>query len=194
MQHTINKSVFLNEKGSVLVVATLVLFVLSLLGMFALNTTDVEINIAANQQNWEKSFNVSEGGAKLEGTKVGFARTGVNDWYEISDPGEFNQFLIPPGTTPGSTYDPGSDMTETIPNNFDATDADDYKLWPHQNIMNDPADDIYDYAYLVTYLFPDVPPKGYDATNFAGYKFRINGEKKVVIELGGIKVGVISGI
>ena len=82
MRNIINKSVFTfnkkffftaNEKGSVLVVATLVLFVLSLLGMFALNTTDVEINIAANQQNWEKSFNVSEGGAKLEGTKVGYA-------------------------------------------------------------------------------------------------------------------------
>ena len=203
MQYTINKSFFTfnkkfffvtNDKGSVLVVATFVLFILSLLGMFALNTTDIEINIAANQQNWEKSFNVSEGGTKLEGTKVGYTRTGVNDWYEISDPETFNQFLIPPGTTPGSTYDPGSDMTKAIPNNFDNTDADDYQLWPHQNIMGNAADNVYDYTYLVTYLFPDNPPKGYDATNFSGYKFRINGEKKIVIEVGGIKVGVKAGI
>jgi hypothetical protein len=203
MQFSINKPVFTftkkvlftaNEKGSILVVATLVLFILSFLGIFALNTTDVEINIAANQHNWDKSFNVSEGGAKLEGTKVGFARPGVNDWYEISDPGTLNQFLVPPGTTPGSSYDPGSDMTETIPGTFDNAAADDYKLWPCQNIMDDITDNVYDYAYLVTYLFPDTPPKGYDSTNFSGYKFRINGEKKVIIELGGIKVGVKSAL
>ena len=32
------------------------------------------------------------------------------------------------------------------------------------------------------------------SSNFSGYKFRINGEKKISIELGGIKVGVKSGI
>ena len=166
MQYITNKSIFTfnkklsfaaNEKGSILIVATLILFVLSFLGLFALNTTDVEINIASNQQIFEQNFNISEGGAKLEGTKVGYTRTGVNDWYEISDPGLFDQFLVPPGTIPGDPYDPGSDMTKPIPANFDSIAADDYKLWPHQNIMNDPADSVYDYAYLVTYLFPDVP-------------------------------------
>ncbi len=200
MKCIINKFVFIfnkklfftaNEKGSMLVVATLVLFILSLLGMFALNTTEFEINIAANQQSFEKNFNASEGSAKLEGSKVGYARTGVNDWYEISDPGEFNQFLIP---LTDSLYDPGDDMTETIPDPFDDAAADDYKLWPHQNMLDDTGDNVYDYAYLVTYLFPDVPPKGYDSTNFSGYKFRITGEKKAVIEIGGIKVGVKSGI
>lgn len=190
----INKKVIENEKGSILVIAMLVIFVLSLLGTFALNTTDVEIHIAANQQRWEEDFNVSEGSAKLEGSKVGYARTGNNEWYQISDPSLLNQFLVPPGTTPGSFFDPGSDMTENIPANFDSTAADDYKLWPRQNIMDDAADDVYDYAYLVTYLFPDLPPKGYDATSFSGYKFRITGEKKVVVELGGIKVGVKSPI
>jgi len=183
-----------NEKGSILVIAMLVLCVLGLLGTFALNTTDFEINIAANQQNWEKDFNVSEGAANMEGTKVGYARTGVNDWYEISDPETFNQYLVPPGTTPGSSYDPGSDMTKAIPASFDDAAAADYTLWPHQNLLENTADDTFDYAYLVTYLFPDVPPKGYDSSNFSGYKFRINGEKKISIELGGIKVGVKSGI
>jgi len=183
-----------DDKGSVLVVAVLVLFVVSLLGTFALNTTNHEIKIASNQQNWEKDFNVSEGGAKLEGTKIGYTRTGVNDWYEISDPETFNQYLVPPGTTAGSSYDPGSDMTATIPGTFDGTSAGFYNQWPHENILQDIGDNLYDYSYLVTYLFPDVPPKGYDSTTFSGYKFRINGEKTIIIEVGGIKVGVKSGI
>jgi len=183
-------NVLTNENGSILVIAMLLLLVLSLLGTFALNTTEFEINIAANQQNWEKDFNVSEGSAKLEATKVGFARTGVNDWYEISEPDILNQYLVPPNVD----FDPGSDMTQGIPTTFDDAAADDYTLWPRQNMIQDTADNLYDYAYLVTYLFPDIPPKGYDSSTFAGYKFRINGEKTVVVELGGIKVGVKTGI
>ena len=179
-----------NENGSILVIAALMIMILSLFGTFALNTTDYEINIAANQQRFEQDFNTTEGGAKLEGSKVGYARDGVSEWYEISDPETFNQFLVPPN----ASYDPGSDMTVSIPTTFDSTAADDYQMWPHQNLISDITDDTFDYTYLVTYLYPDTPPKGYDASNFSGYKFRINGEKKIVVEIGGIKVGVKSGI
>jgi len=189
-KHISGMVVLRNEDGSILAVAMLLLMVLTLFGTFALNTTDYEINIAANQQSWEQDFNVSEGSAKLEATKVGYARTGVNDWYEISEPDVFNQFLIPPD----ASYDPGSDLSKSIPTNFDTDDAKDYASWPRQNIIGDINDDTYDYAYLVTYLYPDLPPKGYDSSTFAGYKFRINGEKIVVIEIGGIKVGVKSGL
>ena len=34
------------------------------------------------------------------------------------------------------------------------------------------------------------PPKGWDATFFSGYKFRINAQREITIEVGGIKVGV----
>jgi hypothetical protein len=187
-----DQKILTNENGSILLIAMMLLFILSLLGTFALNTTEFEIKIAANQQNWEKDFNISEGSAKLEATKVGYARTGVNEWYEISDPDTFNQYLVPPD----ANFDPGSDMdpTKSIPATFDDAAADDYTLWPRENMIQDPADNLYDYAYLVTYLFPSLPPKGYDSSTFSGYKFRINGERKVIIELGGIKVGVKSGI
>lgn len=179
----------LNEKGFVLIAGVLVLFLLSVLGIWALNTSDFEVKIASNLQQMNNNFNIAEGAAKREGAGVGFARPGVSDWYQISDPETFNQLLLPPS----GSYDPGGDIeiAGDFPDDFDQTD---YRTWPRQNLMRNIADDTYDYAYLVTYLFPDVPPKGYDATNFSGYKFKINGRQRMVVEVGGIKVGVKTGI
>ncbi len=177
-----------NQKGSMLVIAMFCLLILSILGAFALNTSDYEINIAGNQQQWEKNFNISESGATLEGSHVGYAGVnGLNTWYEISDPNIYNLALYP---TTLADYDPsGSDIpvTGTFPDDFDA-DADD--TWPRQNLMSDQTDDDFDYAYLVTYLYPDAAPKGWNATKFSAYKFRINGQRQVIIEMGGQKVGV----
>ncbi len=176
-----------NEKGFALISAILALLIVTVLGVLAINTSVMEIKIAGNQQQWEEDFNLSEGGAEVEATHVGFARSGVGgfSWYEISDPSIFTQNLLPPP----ASYDPYNDITSTKP--FNVVDP---NTWPHQNLMQDANDDKYDYAYLVTYLYPDAPPKGYDASTFSGYKFRINGEKQVIIELGGIKVGVKTGI
>lgn len=185
---------FNNEKGFALISAVLALLVVTLLGILAINTSVMEIKIAGNQQQWEESFNLGEGGAEVEATHVGYARSGVGgfDWYEISDPSILGQYLLPHQ----ASYDPYNDMTTTdnFPSDFDASKAVNSNNWPHQNLMQDANDDKYDYAYLVTYLYPDAPPKGYDASTFSGYKFRINGEKQVIIELGGIKVGVKTGI
>ncbi len=183
-----------NEKGLALISAVLALLVVTVLGILAINTSVMEIQIAGNQQQWQEDFNMSEGGAEVEATHVGYARPGVGgfDWYEISDPSIFDQYLLPPQ----ASYDPYDDMTSTdnFPDDFDNDKADNPNNWPHQNLMQDANDDKYDYAYLVTYLYPDAPPKGYDASTFSGYKFRIDGEKQVVIEVGGIKVGVKIGI
>jgi len=182
------KSPISNENGSLLAVAMFCLLILSIFGTFALNTSDYEINIAGNQQRWEKNFNTSEGGTTLEGAHVGYAGVnGLYTWYEISDPETYNTPLYPSTL---ASYDPsGNDMpiAGTFPNDFD---KDDSNSWPRQNLVSDLADDSYDYAYLVTYLYPDVPPKGMDATKFSSYKFRINGQRQVIIEMGGIKVGV----
>lgn len=180
-----------NEKGLALISAILGLLVVTVLGILAINTSVMEVQIAGNQQQWEENFNLSEGGAEVEATHVGYARSGPGgfSWYEISDPSIYTQSLLPPQ----ASYDPYDDMTVegNFPEEFDAANT---NTWPHQNLMQDANDDKYDYAYLVTYLYPDAPPKGYDASTFSGYKFRINGEKQVVIELGGIKVGVKTGI
>ncbi|MBT6338865.1 MAG: hypothetical protein HOJ48_06165 [Desulfobacula sp.] len=177
-----------SQKGSILVIAMFCLLILSILGIFALNTSDYEINIAGNQQLWGKNFNTSESGASLEGSRIGYAGVnGLNTWYEISDPNIYNRALYPSTST---DYDPsGSDMpvTGTFPDDFNSTDND---TWPRQNLMSDTSDDNFDYAYLVTYLYPDAAPKGWNAIKFSSYKFRINGHRQVIIEMGGQKVGV----
>jgi len=176
------------QKGSILAIAMFCLLVLSILGTFALNTSDYEINIAGNQQQWEKNFNTAESGSIREGSHIGYAGvTGLYTWYEIVDPQIHNLVLNPPTL---SDYDPsGSDMpaSGTFPDDFDADKPD---TWPRQNLMSDTGDDDYDYAYLVTYLYPDAAPKGWNATKFSSYKFRINGQRQVIIETGGSKVGV----
>lgn len=176
------------QQGSILAIAMFCLLVLSILGTFALNTSDYEINIAGNQQQWEKNFNMAESGATMEGSHVGFA--GVNgqySWYEIVDP-QIHNLVLTPSTL--ADYDPsGSDMpiSGTFPDDFNADNA---NTWPRQNLMSDTGDDDYDYAYLVTYLYPDAAPKGWNALKFSSYKFRINGQRQVNIEMGGAKVGV----
>lgn len=177
-----------NQRGYVLIVGMLALCLLSLMGIWALNTSDFEFKIASNLQTRESNLNIAEGAAKQEGAAVGFVRAGFHEWYQISSPETFNQFLYP---STSSEYDPGSDIaTGTFPADFKSTD---YGKWPRQNLLQDPTDDQYDYAYLVTYLHPDNPPKGYDASMFSGYKFRITSKQKRVVEIGGIKVGVKAG-
>ncbi len=185
------KSLIKNEEGSILAIAMFVLLVLSMFGTFALNTSDFEINIAGNQQRWEKNFNLSEGASFKEGSGVGFA--GINGnyiWYQVADPESFNTPLVP---TTLADFDPsnppGSDMPNpgTGPGDFD---IDDSNFWPRQNLLSVNTDEEFDYAYLVTYLFPDIPPKGTSATKFSSYKFRINGQKQMIIEIGGYKIGV----
>ena len=190
-----------NENGSILAIAMFCLLILSIFGTFALNTSDYELNIAGNQQRWEKNFNTSEGGTTLEGSHVGYA--GVNGlyiWFTIVDPEDHNLVLFP---TTAIDYDPSpsqNDMPDPAflplldpdPNTGKATwpQPDVPDNWPRQNLVGDINDNDYDYAYLVTYLYPDAAPKGTDATKFSSYKFRINGQRQVIIEMGGIKVGV----
>ncbi len=178
-----------NEKGYVLVATLLALMAMTATGLWALNTSVFEVDIAANLQQWEEDFNTTEGGTKTEGAKVGYARSDAHSHYQVTDPEEFDQFLLPLN----EDYDPGEDVTVDgdYPDDFN---TDNPNSWPHANLANDNADNTYDYAYRVTYLFPDKPPKGYDVTKFAGYRFRVNSENKTHVEVGGMKVGVKSSI
>lgn len=182
-----------SQEGSILATAMLVLLVLTLLGTIALNTANIEINIAANQQQWEKNFSISEGGTMIQGSGVGYA--GVNgsfSWYELPDPITHHQVLVPADM---NDYDPSND---DLPQGFEIPPDDrlleDPDLWPRQNLSGNNNDDRYDYAYLVTYLYPesssDAGPKGYGLSSTDFYLFRINGHRKVMIEMGGKKVGV----
>lgn len=87
--------------------------------------------------------------------------------YQVSDPGNTDQIL------------------SVIPDPFNASDI---SMWPTSNL--NPLI----YKSLVTYLYAATPPKGYDASQFSTYKFKINGANvtggNIAIELGGNKIGV----
>ena len=167
------KGMMKNEQGFVLVVSMVMLLLLTLLGIWALTTSSIELQISGNQQRYEQSFNVAEGGANFEATNLGFT---ARPAYQITDPGNMLQDLTTGIYNDSSTWPAGCLVLAGSPVSIGSYVA-----------GSDPANE---YRYFVTYLYPDVPPKGYDATMFSAYKFRIDGEKTVVIELGGIKVGV----
>lgn len=182
-----------SEAGFVLVAAMVVLLALTMFGVWAIRTSTLEIDIASSMQRTEKQFNVAEGTIALEAGKLGFT---TQAYYEIADPTMLNHALVPPTE---ALFDPGADTAAPL---WTAAQQDDpaYQRtpgnWPMQNLLQNNADDNFDYRYLVIYLYPDVPPKGYDAASFSGYKFRVQGQgleggvSSQVIEVGGIKVGV----
>ncbi len=51
-----------DQKGSVLLISMLVLMVLTLLGIVALDTTDLELMISANERSYKDAFNAADGG------------------------------------------------------------------------------------------------------------------------------------
>lgn len=178
-----------NDEGFALILSLMVLVLLSLMGIWALNTSDIEIGISGNEQRYQESFNIAEGGTYLEASAIGFAS---NPYYAITDPSNFNLKLGPdPSVT---AYDPGDDMDATVLGNLttlSAVDATKPEEWPHQNLLRSTSasDNRSDYSYLVTYMYYDVPPPGYDAGSFSAYKFKINGARNTEIEIGGVKVG-----
>jgi hypothetical protein len=176
-----------NEEGFTLILSLMVLVLLSLMGIWALNTSDIEIGISGNEQRYQENFNIAEGSTYLEASAIGFAS---NPYYAITDPFNFNLKLGPNPSV--IAYDPGGDMDATVRGNLSTLSAVDVKKpeeWPHQNLLRDISDNRCDYSYLVTYMYPDVPPKGYDADSFSAYKFKINGARNTEIEIGGVKIG-----
>ena len=183
-----------NDRGSVLVVCLFIMVVLATVGVIALQTSVTETRISANEQRWEEDFQVSDGAPIVEAAKVGFARPGFWEWYQIANPDLSNAFLLPDSD---SAYDPGDDITvgSSFPGDFESLPQSqqftDYRYWPHENLIQDTADNLFDYAYLVTFVgASDVSGiKGYNAGNYTAYEFRINSNKNVNVEMGGIKIG-----
>jgi len=186
-----------DEAGFVLVAAMIVLLALTLFGIWAIRTSTMEMEIAGSMQRAEKQFNVAEGAVAMEAGNLGFA---TQTYYEIADPTQLNHALVPPVE---ATFDPGGDTNAplwTPAQQDDPVYQRDPANWPMQNLLQNNGDDEFDYRYLVTYLHPDIPPKGYDASQFSGYKFRVQGQgllggdSSLVIEVGGVKVGVKSSM
>jgi hypothetical protein len=190
------KRIIGNEEGFVLVLALSALVTLTLLGIWAMNSSNIELLISGNHQRFEEGFQVADGATNAEGGELGFSR---QTWYEIPDPNDKGLPLVP---TSVASYDPGGDIDtsklpdpgKSAPDNFDeAADSlrkSDPLFWPMQNLLRANANTMneYDYAYLTTFLYDTVAPKG-SGEDFAGYRFRINGNRNISVEMGGVKLG-----
>lgn len=170
------------ESGFVLVLSLVVLLVLTLLGIWALNTSDFELKVAGGSQQVEGQFNLAEGAAYSEAGKVGFF---LQPFYQLPDPSLSNWGMLMIPTT-DADFDPGNDTATT----FGGITVTDPVTWPWQNLLNDNTvgANRFDYRYLVTYLgYENV--MGSAAESFSGYNFRVQGAVPMVVELGGTKLG-----
>ncbi|MDR3629096.1 MAG: pilus assembly PilX N-terminal domain-containing protein [Desulfocapsaceae bacterium] len=177
------------EDGFVLVFALVMLVVVTMLGLWSLNTSIHENWSAGNEQAYEQQFNIAEGGIHVEGAKIGSA---LVSWYALPDPDTPDQLLVPPLQTP--LYDPhGSLSPADYPHSIADILPGDAARWPRGNLLGESAPEAseMEYAYLVTYLGADQKnTKGYGAESLTGYAFRINSHCETDIEVGARKIGI----
>lgn len=191
-----------NEGGFILVLTLAALVTLSVIGVWAMNNSSLENLIAGNHQRYEEEFQVSEGAISAEGGELGFSRT---DWYKLPDSSEaaWGSLLVPDND---NDFDPGNDDVDvnndgegdafTAHNAAATTDADRYAnsmLWPYQNLTRDVVDNERDYRYLVTYLEASTAGKG-EGEDMYAYKFRVNANRTLNVEIGGSVVASSGGL
>jgi hypothetical protein len=78
-----------NERGFILVVALMMLVILSLLGFFALNTTDYELQISGNDKISKHSFYMADGGVQA-GSELLEQNLGCPSGFVTSTPFKIN--------------------------------------------------------------------------------------------------------
>lgn len=176
-----------NERGFALVLALVALILLTLFGVWALQTSDFENRVAGNAQEAERHFNLSEGANSKEVTNLGY---GIRPWLKLPNPNATDSMMLPPND---SQFDPGNQTANTLA----GVRQDDERTWPWGNLEDKydaSADHRLDYRYLFTYLYADAPPMGFSADLFSSYKFRVQGNmarQPTVIETGGLKIGML---
>lgn len=74
-----------NQDGFVLIVAMMILIILSLIGTYALNTTDIELRIAGNERQEKQIFYGTESGCRRGGQWVRNLQLVVVDDYVDAD-------------------------------------------------------------------------------------------------------------
>ena len=187
------------EQGFALITAIMMLFVATILGLLVMNSSETEIILSGAQQRYERNFNTAEGASSAEAAAVGTAATitrtiggtSYSRSYVVVNPSLHDQVLSP-NKSYSSLFDPGNDMTadnSATEYTVDLNTPSDQ--WPMENLLHSDTvgDNGLDYHYRVAYLYGTAPPKGYDATKFAGYRFQISAQRTALIELGGSKVG-----
>ena len=165
-------NVYKEEKGSITVVALLVLVVLTILGITITRTTTLDLRIGTNELMRRQNFYVAEGGVYREAAVVGQGDYGVFNIYTrhqlakqtvdgdnthlasgLTDAG---------GTIQGGTLLPG-DSPCTYPNCTQAQKT-------HRAV------DGY-YNFDLFYIGAHLPPKGYSVDQFSRYDFDIQADR-----------------
>ena len=80
------------ESGFVLVLAVIVLLVLSLLGIWALRTSNFELGVSGGSQQVASQMDLAEGSAYNEAMNVGYT---LKTFYQIPNPQAYNTVLMP---------------------------------------------------------------------------------------------------
>ena len=184
-----------NERGFVLVMSLVLLVLLTLFGIWALQTSDFENKVAGNAQIAGRQFNLSEGANYTTATQVGFSQTGDNarnKWFIPGDLGKDNQIMEVPEFNPAGRSTSSNEK-------YDPTDE---NTWPWSNLEAEyeedgtvkklPDDTALDYHYLVTYIGSQTASQGYDAGMFTAYTYRMQGSvanQHTIVETGGKKIG-----
>ena len=89
------------ESGNITVIALMILFILTLIGMSASRTSNTDILAARNQIPFKKDFYIAEGGQNKEAIKIGRGD------YPVADMGD-SEVILENSTgeiTAGNSYD-----------------------------------------------------------------------------------------
>ena len=93
-----------NEEGNVLITAFIFLVILTLIGIFATRTAQMDIQIAANEIPYKQNFYIAEAGLYREAAELGRGTYAITD-INPPDPDD------PPLATHESAVLPGADHT-----------------------------------------------------------------------------------
>ncbi len=189
-----------DERGFVLVMSLVLLVLLTLFGIWALQTSDFENKVAGNAQIAGRQFNISEGANYTTAAQVGFSQTGDNPrnkWFIPGDLTRDNQIMEVPDFNPAG-------RTTSSQDKYDPADE---NTWPWNNLESEykedgtvdkvPNNQALDYRYLVTYIGSQTAGQGYDAGMFTAYTYRMQGNvanQHTIVETGGKKIGMKLGL
>jgi len=94
-----------NEEGNVLITAFIFLVILTLIGIFATRTAQMDMQIAANEIPYKRNFYIAEGGLYREAAELGRGN------YPVTDINNPHPLAEREGTTVTGTLPPPTDHT-----------------------------------------------------------------------------------
>ncbi len=147
------------EKGSVTVIALMILVVLTLLGIMATRISSIDIRIAANEITYKKNFYVAEAGVFREALEIGRGKypvTTISQAYELAD-----QIL----------NSDGSVATSGLKNVGGAYTGDDLPGSDSEHKFSGK-----NYDFFVMYEGYFLPPTGYSVIHFSRYDYSVDVE------------------